>query len=249
MIPFVLAALAVAAPPAGQEKPVFEMRIYYAPEGKLDALHARFRDHTTKLFEKHGMTNVGYFVPVENKENKLVYFLAYPDLDARKKAWDAFLADPEWKKAKADSEKDGKLVEKIENVFLTPTDYSPTVTPAKADKPRLFELRTYTTTPGNLEALNARFRNHTLKLFGKHGMTNIVYWVPAKGQKGEDDTLIYLIAHDSQEARDKSFAAFREDPAWVKARTESEEKAGGSLTVKDGVKWEFLKGTDYSPLR
>src|SRR4051794_3491079 len=96
---FLAATLAMPAAPAAPDARVFEMRVYYAQPGKLDALHARFRDHTTKLFEKHGMTNVGYFVPVgENKENKLVYFLAYPSLEARKKAWDAFGADPDWKK-------------------------------------------------------------------------------------------------------------------------------------------------------
>ncbi|MCZ2343491.1 MAG: NIPSNAP family protein [Bacteroidales bacterium] len=239
-----------AAPPTSHETPtVFEMRTYYSPPGKLDALHARFRDHTMKLFAKHGITNVGYFVPVNNEENKLIYFLSYPSLEARNQSWENFQADPDWKKAKADSEKDGKLVAKVVSRFLTPTDYSPKLTPAQAKKPRVLELRTYTTTPGNLDNLHARFRDHTMKLFEKHGMTNLVYWVPVKGQKGDTETLVYLLAHDSQQARDASFGAFRQDPEWVKVLQASEAKAGGSLTAPGGVKSEMLHATDYSPLR
>ena len=235
---------------------MFEMRIYYAAPGKLDALHARFRDHTLKLFEKHGMTNIGYWVPVDNPDNKLIYVLAFPDRDARDKAFKSFGADPAWQKAFKDSEKDGKLVTKIENVFLTATDYSPAIKTAKEGE-RVFELRTYTASKGNLDNLNARFRDHTLKLFEKHGMTNVAYWVLAKDQKGAqsplkdqaDATLIYLLAHENADAAKKSFDKFRNDPAWVKARQASEEKAGGPLTVKDGVKSLFVKATDYSPTK
>lgn len=228
---------------------LYELRVYTAAKGKLDPLNTRFRDHTTKLFEKHGMTNVGYWVPIENKDEKLYYVLSYPSLDARKQSWAAFLADPAWKMAAAESEKGGKLVAKIEEHFLVPTDYSPAVKPTAGKDDRVFELRTYTTTPGNLGALNARFRDHTLKLFEKHGMTNLWYWTPHLGQKEANDTLIYFLAHKSVEARDKSFEAFRKDPEWVKAREASEQKAGGSLTVKDGVQSVLMKPTDYSPIK
>jgi NIPSNAP protein len=122
-------AVAQAPPSTAKGGRVFEMRTYYASAGKLEALHARFRDHTTKLFEKHGMTNVGYWVPIDGQTgastgNTLVYILAYPSLEARKKAWDAFQNDPEWKSVKETSEKDGKLVDKVDSVFLSPTDYS-----------------------------------------------------------------------------------------------------------------------------
>ncbi|MCS6864767.1 MAG: NIPSNAP family protein [Gemmataceae bacterium] len=230
---------------------VYEMRVYYATPGKLEALHARFRDHTTRLFEKHGLTNVGYFVPVgDNPENKLVYFIAAPSKEARDQAFKNFAADPAWKKVVAESEKDGPLVSKITSRFLTPTDYSPPLKIEKSREERVFELRTYTATKGNLGHLNDRFKNHTLKLFEKHGMTNIVYWNVLKGQKDDDRMLIYLLAHKSPEAAAKSFAAFRQDPAWLAARQASEEKAGGSLTEpQGGVVSEFLKPTDYSPLK
>jgi hypothetical protein len=106
---------------------VFEMRTYYVNTGKMNALHARFRDHTNKLFVKHGMTLIGYWSPIDAKqaEEKMVYILAYPSKEAADKSWDAFKKDPEWIKAKAASEKDGPLVKKVDSVFLNPTDYSP----------------------------------------------------------------------------------------------------------------------------
>lgn len=118
----------VGRSPAAEETGMrfFEMRTYVAAEGKLDALHARFRDHTTALFEKHGMTNVGYWVPTDGPEaaNTLVYILAYPSREAREASWKAFVNDPEWTKAKEASEVNGPLVEKVISQFLAPTDYS-----------------------------------------------------------------------------------------------------------------------------
>ena len=115
-----LLALALASPVVAAEKDtrVYEMRVYTAAAGKLDALHARFKDHTLKLFEKHSITNVGYFVPVDNKENKLVYILAYPSRDAAKKSWAAFGADPAWQAVKKETEAKGKIVAKVESLYL-----------------------------------------------------------------------------------------------------------------------------------
>ena len=106
---------------------VFEMRTYYANPGKMVALHARFREHTNRLFKKHGMEIIGFWVPTDPKEaeEKLVYILAFPSREAAAKSWKAFQDDPEWKRAKAESEKDGVLVRKVDSVFLNPTDYSP----------------------------------------------------------------------------------------------------------------------------
>lgn len=246
--------LAATVTHAAADPRCFEMRVYYAPEGKLDALHARFRDHTIKLFEKHGITNLGYFVPVgDNPERKLVYFLAYPSLDARNASWKAFMADPDWQAAYKASEANGKLVAKVESVYLSATDYSPL---AKAEKVgnRVFELRTYTAEQGRLPNLNARFRDHTVALFAKHGMTNVAYWTPMADQKGaasppSADTLIYLLAHASQDAAKASFGNFGKDADWQAARKASEEKAGGSLTTKGGVKSVFLVPTDYSAVK
>jgi hypothetical protein len=250
----VLALLPLAASATEKEARLYEIRIYYAAEGKLEALNSRFRDHTLKLFEKHGMTNHAYFVPEgKNPERKLVYLISHKDMDARNKSFKDFIADPDWVKAYKESEKDGKLVDKIIEVFTHTTDYSPTV--KAIDGKHTFELRTYITTPNNLDGINARFRDHTMKLFEKYGMSNLWYFNLVQDVKSKDlplkkaDTLIYFLAHKSTEARNASFDNFRKDPAWIAARYASETKAGGSLTMKDGVKSEMLVPTDYSPLK
>ena len=110
---------------AAEEKPMlYELRTYYTPEGKLDALNARFSNHTMKLFEKHGMKNIMYWTPVD-KPNTLIYVIAHKDKDAAAASWKAFSADPDWKKVAEETQRDGKLVEKVESVYMTPTDYSP----------------------------------------------------------------------------------------------------------------------------
>ena len=130
----VVAALGLtlgAGAPGGAKKQketrVFELRTYYAAPGKMEALHARFRNHTCKLFEKHGMKLVGFWVPTDAKggPEKLIYILAFPSRAAADRSWEAFKADPDWQRAKTASEKDGKLVAKFESTYLNPTDYSP----------------------------------------------------------------------------------------------------------------------------
>lgn len=106
----------------------FEMRTYHAAPGKLEALHARFRNFTNKLFAKHGMQMVAYWVPMDKNgqyENELVYILAFPSKDAHDKDWKEFADDIEWHAVKADSERNGRLVDKVDSVFMTATDYSP----------------------------------------------------------------------------------------------------------------------------
>jgi len=105
------------------EDRVFELRTYTAIDGKLPNLIARFRDHTTKLFEKHGMENIGYWVP-KDTPNTLIYIVAHKSQDAAKASWDAFRKDPVWMKARDASEAGGKIVDKITTVFLDPVDFS-----------------------------------------------------------------------------------------------------------------------------
>ena len=107
---------------------VFEMRTYTTNEGKLPALQARFRDHTTRFFTKHGMTNIGYWTPQDAplSQTTLIYVLAHESRDAAKKSWAAFQADPEWKKVAAESQVQGRILSKApDSIFMDPTDYSP----------------------------------------------------------------------------------------------------------------------------
>lgn len=105
---------------------VFEVRTYTTPPGKLEALKARFRDHTIRIFDKHGMKSIGYWVPQDAplKDNTLIYILAHESREGAAKNWAAFRADPEWVKAKAESEKDGPLTTKVESIFADPADFS-----------------------------------------------------------------------------------------------------------------------------
>lgn len=116
---------AVAQAQAG--KKVYELRTYTAPEGKLGELNARFRNHTIRIFNKHGMKSVLYMTPQDAplKDNTLIYILEHPSREAAKKAWADFGADEEWKKVSAESQVNGRIVSKVESIFGDPTDYSP----------------------------------------------------------------------------------------------------------------------------
>ncbi len=112
---------------------------------------------------------------------------------------------------------------------------------AKAADSKVYELRIYTCHPGKLDALHRRFREHTLRIFGKHGMKNVIYLTPLD----QEETLVYLITHESREAADKNWDAFRNDDEWKKVYEESHRD--GPLVKK--VERQFLKATDYSPLK
>jgi hypothetical protein len=120
LLAFLTAVLAFA------KGPVYELRTYTAADGKLDALKARFKNDTIRIFKKHGMESVGYFVPQDpdKSRNTLVYILKHPSREEGEKHWTDFQNDPEWKKVSAESEANGKLVLKVERVWLDPTEFS-----------------------------------------------------------------------------------------------------------------------------
>lgn len=242
---FLMCSFVTAGLQAADTAPVYELRIYTVHPGKMPDMLARFRDHTCALFEKHGMVNIGYWLPLKEEEaHKLHYVLKHASREAAKASWTAFVNDPEWIKVRDASEANGKIVAKVDSIYLAATDYSPAV-PALTGR-HVFELRTYVCNDGKLDALDARFRNHTLKLFAKHGMTNLPYWHPTDADKGAGKTLIYLLAHDSVEAAKKSFDAFRADPEWIKVRDASE--ANGKILVSPPISL-FLQPVDFSKLQ
>ncbi|HEY8994635.1 MAG TPA: NIPSNAP family protein [Lacunisphaera sp.] len=244
VLSFATSGLAADTAPA----PVYELRIYYTHPGKMPDLLKRFREHTCSLFEKHGMVNVGYWLPVEaSEQDKLYYVLRHASRDAAKGSWKAFGDDPEWKTVRDASEAAGKIVAKVDSTFLAATDYSPAEIPgALRTGAHIYELRTYTTNEGKLDALDARFREHTMKLFAKHGMTNVLYTHPTDTDKGAGKTLVYVLAHANVAAAKASFDAFRADPDWVKVRDASE--ANGKLLVQPPVSL-FLRPVDFSALK
>jgi heme-degrading monooxygenase HmoA len=114
----------MGTPHAQAEDMVYELRTYSAVPGKLPDLEKRFRDHTMQIFEKHGIKNIGYWIPTD-KPDTLIYIIAHKSRSAAAASWKAFHADPEWKQVQRESEKNGKLVTHVDSVYMTPTDYSP----------------------------------------------------------------------------------------------------------------------------
>jgi hypothetical protein len=222
----------------------YEMRIYYCHPGRLDALISRFTNHTTKIFERHGMTNVGYWIPNNNTENALYYILSYPSQVERDSSWKRFGRDPEWKEVAKKSEESGKIVAKVTSVFMQATDFSPNIKPSKAAEDRTFEMRTYTAMPDKLPNVLARFRDHTTKLFKKHGMDNIAYFTTLP-KDGSPSKLLYFLAHKSETAGKASFDAFRMDPKWLAVK-EASEKDG---KIVDKVETMYMSPTNFSTIR
>jgi len=223
---------------------VYELRTYYASEGNLENLLTRFRDHTIDLFEKHNMKNIGYWVPVNNDKNMLVYLLEYDSRDKREVSWASFREDAEWIEAKEASEVNGKLVDSVKSTFLKPARLSPYLEIID-NGPRVFELRTYYTNEGKLEYLHKRFQDHTMKIFENHDMTNIVYFNLDRDQKGAENTLVYIISHTSREVADENWQAFIDDPEWKSVYASSIEN--GNLI--DSLTSVYLSATDFSPLK
>lgn len=260
----VIAALLAGPLPAADPEPdpprhlppeaplrLYELRKIQAAPGKLDALHTRLRDQQIPLLEQHGIWTQGVFVPVGENPEGIVYLLtAAEGLGPMVEGWAGLRDDPKWQEVVAESDHDGKVVADEDFQRLITTHWSPVFTPEKSAESRVFELRTYhCPDPSKHTALLRRFHNHTMKLFEKHGMHNLVYWVPDE-RPASQQRLVYLLAHKSQEAAKKSFTAFRSDPDWIAAKKASEEQAGGSLTnAENGVVSEFLTATEYSPLR
>ncbi len=250
-----LASCASTPAPAQPDLGLYELRIYTAAEGKMDALDARFRDHTVNLFRKHGMTPIGFWKVAppaagQPADNRLFYIMGYKDRAARDASWRAFAADPQWQAVYQASQENGSLTAPngISSVFLTPAGYFAKPAIQSAPAPRHFELRTYKATPGKLENVHTRFRDNTIRIFNKHGMTNIGYWRPVEGQADMADKMIYLLAFPNAEARGTAWRAFAADPEWQTVSRES-EKDGPILAQPGAIVSVQLTPTDYSPLK
>lgn len=236
-----------AAPAARADERVYELRTYYAAAGKLDALHDRFRRYALPLLERHGVTNLGYWVPADNPDNKLVFLVSYPSRAARDQAWAGFAADPDWLRVKRASETDGRLVQRLDEQLLAPTDYSPDVTPAAGREPRVFELQTYTAKADEAAALHDHFRSGGQQALEARGVTNVGYWTVVPTRPGGDVTLVALVAHPTAAAREKSLAVARADSLTV-TRSMTVNKASAPASVEP-AQTLVLKPTDYSPIK
>jgi hypothetical protein len=249
----------------------YELRVYHPTPGKQAATNAIIAGLGCKYMAKHQIQVVGAWVPTDKTDERVFVLVSHADKATAMKNWEALAADDGFKSELAEASKDGKAVASISRFFLTATDYSPAIKPTTPGQ-RVFELRTYITPADRLKHLNSRFRDHTVKLFEKHGITNLGYFtlgaeekttvgdvMKALTAKGKDQvdadkeavaspvTLVYFVSHPSVEAMGKNFGAFGKDEAWRKAMSNSEKVAGGSLTARNGVKSLLLVPTEYSP--
>lgn len=231
---------------------LYELRFYTTNPGKLPDLHARFRDHTMKLFEKHGMENIIYWTVSEGtkedgdaKDNMLVYVIAHKNDDARQASWKAFRDDPEWKAVAAKSEENGKILATAPRaILMTETEFSAADEKANKDSDaaaRLWELRQYNDGPERVPHTVDRFGSGEKEIFTKHGMETVKFW-----KATDDSAFIYLLAHKDRDASKQSWLGFRGDfgPFMEKYRAEHPNLPGGR---GNGNEVRFLIPTDYSP--
>jgi hypothetical protein len=220
----------------------FEMRTYTVHEGKMPDLIKRFQNHTRALFTKHGIENVAYFLSEEQPEKQLTFIIGYPSASERHIRWNNFANDPEWKAVAAASEANGKIVQKVDQVFM---EWAKGLNSAKAPRPSgIFQLRTYHLLPGRLDAIQTRFRDHTQALFEKQGLSNYPYWITVE-KDGAQPKLVYFIGHQSKDEFKAAFGRFVADPEWIKVRDASE--APGKIVEKiDAV---FYTPLPFSPMK
>ena len=235
-------ASAQTTPTPATETRLFELRTYHAPDGRLDALHARFRDHAARLFEKYGMTCLGFWTPANPAGARVVFLLAYPDAAARSASWAKLVIDPDWRKLRRESEVDGRLVAQIEELMLTPTADCPVVAPARAESPRSFELRTYTARPEDAAFHKAIHEKYRDVLVG--------CWKATSRQPSGEATHVYLLARERPGTDRKAPEVVHSDRFRI-----STTGGGPAPSVRprpaaaDGGKALVLQPTDYSPLR
>lgn len=220
----------------------FEMRTYTVHDGKMLDLIQRFQNHTRALFTKHGIENVAYFLSEEQPEKQLTFILGYPSAAERDIRWNNFANDPEWKAVATASEANGKIVQKVDQVFMV---WAKGLNSAKPPRPSsIFQLRTYHLLPGRLDAIQSRFRDHTQALFEKQGLSNYPYWITVE-KEGVQPKLVYLIGHQSKEEFNAAFGRFVADPEWLQVRDASE--VSGKIVEKiDAV---FFTSLPFNPMK
>lgn len=228
----------------------YELRKYDVMPGKQPALLDRFGSFTTKKWPEYGVRLVGFWTPdVGAHNNQVIYILAWESFEERTKNFGAWQADPERARVWEETERDGPLVRRVNNLLMQPTAFSqldkgiaygPS---ADGRSPYLFELREYDTMPGKLQSVVKRFGGFTIDCFKGFGFRQVGYWTPVMG--GSNNQLIYLLAWESYEERSAAFQKFRADPERRRVFTESERE--GPLVER--VVNVMMEPTAFSPMK
>jgi hypothetical protein len=238
-----------ASPPEARltKGPVYELRIYTANENRYQHLIQRFREHTDRIFKKHGLEPLGYWIPIDHQKHrrKFIYILKHPSRYAAYKNWVSFSISREWEHVLDQPVYQRLLTEKPISIFMTANDYSEVAKNAIEKEGGVYELRTYVAPPGKLSKLNSRFRDHTTKLFHKHGIHNVGYWTPFDRPE-INNTLVYLIHHASRKQADANWKAFTSDPRWKKVARQSQQDGQLLAQPPESI---YLKAMEFSPLK
>ena len=220
--------------------PVYELRIYAAAEDRLGHLIKRFREHTDRLFRKHKMEPVAYWLPTDGtakEKRRFVYILKHPSRYAAYRNWNAFTHDPEWKRGVLEQPEFQRLLSgRPESVFLTPNKFLNEST--RSNNPNIYELRIHTAAQGKLTALHQHHRDTGVNLHLKHGIRTLGSWF-AFDRPESENTMYTLHRHTNRTQADLNWKAIEADPEWRKSR--------GNLNTK--TERLYLKPMDFSPMR
>ena len=211
-----------------QEGPVYELRIYKANQDRFEHLITRFREYTDRIFVRHNMEALGYWAPTDGttrQKRRIVYVLKHPSRYDAYANWTHFTNDREWQKVLDMPTFRGLLAEKPTSIFMTETEYSDSFVTSNDKADSVFELRFYTCNEGKLDALNARFRDSAISLFEKHKVADVGYWTPFDPPENQN-TLIYMLRHESREQAAANWKALLNDPKWKPVARDFQENGG-----------------------
>ena len=224
------------------QEPVFELRIYHASENRFEYLKKRFREHTDRLFKKHGMEPVGYWVPVQGtpkERRRFIYILKHPSRYAAYLHWNHFSTDREWEKVLDEPQYQGLLAEKPTSTFMTATEFSGLEEEAAKQPGSVYELGTYVVHPKKLSHLHARFQDQLLPLFQGYGLTQMAYWTPFD-RPDSSNTLVGLVRYSDPEQADRNWEEIEQTAEWKSVQQK--------LLMKPPERI-YLRALDFSPLR
>jgi hypothetical protein len=230
---------------AAEAPAYYELRTYDVTTNKLDAVLERFRDTVEPVRRKHGINTLGYWTASTTNGEKFVYLIEAASKEQLQEREKEFGADPQFQKGYAASnQKHGKTVDKITVIPLSPAagaryDF------AARSAPRVFELRIYAVLPGKSDAFQTRWREFAVRIYQRHGLRTLGWWISEPKDAVGNDRFVCLLAGDSEKDIQKSIDEFHKDAEWQ--RIEKETERGGKL--RGGVEAFKMTATDFSPLK
>ncbi len=237
-----IASLPAAETPAPN---YYELRIYDVTSNKLDGVVERFSETVNPVRQKHGIECFGYWTSRSTNGDKFIYLMAAASKEELQKREEKFGADPDFKAGYANSnKKHGKTVDKIVLVPLSvASEMKLDLTTSKT--PRGFDLRIYSVLPGKLDAFRDRWRDHAVRIYERHGLHSIGWWVAEKTDAQGNDRFIVLLAGGSFDTIQKSISEFHKDVEWQGIEKETEKDG----KLRSGVEAFKMKAADFSPIK